>query len=68
MSNEFKPELLDESLRIKEGAAILKVSPRTIWRMIADGQLMAIRFRHCTRLSKSQVLSLLNGNGKVGGA
>jgi excisionase family DNA binding protein len=68
MSNELKPDLTDESLRIKEGAAILKVSPRTIWRMIADGQLTAIRFRRCTRLLKSQVLSHLNGNAKVGGA
>ncbi|MDD5140617.1 MAG: helix-turn-helix domain-containing protein [Verrucomicrobiales bacterium] len=66
MKDEFKPELTDESLRIKEAAAILKVSPRTIWRMIADGQLTASRFRRCTRLLRSQVLGHLKGNGNVG--
>jgi excisionase family DNA binding protein len=64
---QFKPELADESLRVKEAAAILKVNPRTVWRMIADGQLTACRFRHCTRLMLSQVMGYLKGNGKVGG-
>jgi excisionase family DNA binding protein len=67
MSDEIKPELTDESLRVKEAAAILKVSPRTVWRMIADQQLTAYRFRRCTRLSLAQVLSYLKGNGKIGG-
>ena len=57
----------DESLRVKEAAAILKVNPRTVWRMIADGQLTASRFRRCTRLMLSQVLSYVKGEGKVGG-
>jgi excisionase family DNA binding protein len=64
---QFKPELADESLRVKDAAAILKVNPRTVWRMIADGQLTAIRFRRCTRLIRSQVMGYLKGNGKVGG-
>jgi excisionase family DNA binding protein len=67
MSDDYKTELIDESLRIKDAAAILNVSPRTIWRMIADGQLTASRFRRCTRLLRSQVLGHLNGNGKIGG-
>jgi excisionase family DNA binding protein len=67
MSDEkFKTELNDESLRVKDAAAILKVSPRTVWRMIADGQLTASRFRRCTRVSLAQVLSYLKGGGKAG--
>lgn len=59
--------MADESLRVKEAAAMLKVNPRTVWRMIADGQLTASRFRHCTRVIRSQVMSYVKGNGKVGG-
>jgi len=58
--------LNDESLRVKDAAAILKVNPRTVWRMIADGQLTACRFRRCTRLIRSQVMGYLKANGKVG--
>lgn len=64
---KLKPEMADESLRVKDAAAILKVNPRTIWRMIADGQLTACRFRRCTRLIRSQVMGYLKGDGKVGG-
>jgi excisionase family DNA binding protein len=67
MSDEFKLEDDNEFLRVREAAAISKTSQRTIWRMIADGQLTAYRFRRCTRLLQSQVLSYLKGNGKVGG-
>ena len=67
MSDEFKPEADAEFLRVKEAAAIYRTSARTIWRMIADGQLKAYRFRHCTRLLRSQVLGYLKGNGKAGG-
>ena len=52
---------------VKKAAATLGVSPRTIWRMIADKQLTAVRFRRCPRLSLAQVLRCLNGNGKAGG-
>jgi excisionase family DNA binding protein len=67
MSEELKPEHEDEFMRVNEAAAMSKVSQRTIWRMIADGQLTAYRFRRCTRLLRSQVLGYLKGNGKVGG-
>ena len=52
---------------VKRGASMLGVSSRTVWRMIADGQLTAIRFRRCTRLMLSQVMGYLKGDGKVGG-
>jgi len=67
MSEEIKPDEGSEFLRVKEAAAISKTSPRTIWRMIAEGQLTAYRFRRCTRLLRSQVVSYVKGNGKVGG-
>jgi excisionase family DNA binding protein len=53
-------------LTVKEAAEKLRVSRRTVWRMIADGQLTACRFRRCTRLMLSQVLGYLKGNGKIG--
>jgi excisionase family DNA binding protein len=49
-------------LRIREAAAILKVSTRTVWRMIAEGQLTVVRVRRCTRLLLSQVSALCGGN------
>jgi excisionase family DNA binding protein len=45
---------------------MLGVSERTIWRMIADGQLAAVRFRHCTRISMEQIQNILKGGGKAG--
>ena len=66
MTNESKPEQDSDFMRIKEVAVISSLSQRTIWRLIADGQLTAYRFRRCTRLLRSQVLSYLQGNGKAG--
>jgi excisionase family DNA binding protein len=42
-------------IRVKQAAEMLGVSPRTIWRMIADGQLRAVYVRGCTRLLAAQV-------------
>jgi len=50
---------------VKKAATILGVSTRTIWRMIAAGELSAIHIRGCTRLLLAQVLGYLNGNGKA---
>ena len=42
-------------VRVDQAAALLSVSPRTIWRMIADGQLRAVRYRRCTRIAASEL-------------
>jgi len=60
------PGLDDEFLRVKEAAAIAKLSPRTVWRMIADRELTAYRFRRCTRVLRSQVMGCVKANGKIG--
>lgn len=57
----------DALVKVADAARMLGVSSRTVWRMIADGQLTARRVRSCTRLSLAQVSSYLRGNGKVGG-
>jgi excisionase family DNA binding protein len=67
MNEEVESEQIGEFMRVNEAAAMWKVSPRTVWRMIAEGQLRAYRLRRCTRLLRSEVAGYLNGNGKVGG-
>jgi excisionase family DNA binding protein len=67
MSEDVKPIVQSEYLRVKEAAVFWGVSSRTVWRMIAAGQLKAERLRGCTLLVRSQVLGYFNGNGKVGG-
>jgi len=52
---------------VKKAATILGVSTRTIWRMIAAGELSAIRIRGCTRLLLAQVLGYLQGKGNASG-
>jgi excisionase family DNA binding protein len=44
-------------VQVKRAAALLGVSPRTIWRMIADGQLQKICVRGCTRVLLADVLN-----------
>jgi excisionase family DNA binding protein len=38
-------------------ANMLAVSDRTVWRMIADGELQAVRVRGCTRLRMEEILN-----------
>ena len=66
-SDDMNKDGSETLLTVKEAAEKLRVSRRTVWRMIADGQLTACRFRRCTRLIRSQVLAYVNGSGKVGG-
>jgi excisionase family DNA binding protein len=44
-------------VRVKQAAALLGVSPRTVWRMIADGQLKKICVRGCTCLVLADVVN-----------
>lgn len=63
--NESKLEN-QKVVTVKAAAELLSVSVRTVWRMIADGQLHAVRVRRCTRLSVSEVLTWIEGS-KQGG-
>jgi excisionase family DNA binding protein len=50
-SEETRAELIT----VKQAAVRLGVSPRTVWRMIADGQLKAVHVRGCTRVYRRSV-------------
>jgi excisionase family DNA binding protein len=58
-SNNEKPS---GTVRVPQAAVMLSVSTRTIWRMIAEGQLKPVRFRRCTRLLLADVTKYLNNN------
>jgi excisionase family DNA binding protein len=64
-SDEMNKDGNEMLLTVGETAEKLGVSRRTVWRMIADKELTARRFRRCTRLLLSQVMGYLRGNGKV---
>lgn len=56
---------LGSLLQVKQVAAVLGVSPRTVWRMIADHQLRAIRVRGCTRVESVSVQEYVRRNEQV---
>lgn len=55
-----------KAVSVKAAADLLGVSARTVWRMIADGQLHAIRVRRCTRLAVAEVLGYLERSKQTG--
>ena len=63
MGDEASGEKL---LRVKEAAARLAVSPRTVWRMIAAKTLKAVHVRGCTRVLLAEVAKYLKGGTTVG--
>ena len=56
----------EKLLRVKEAAAKLAVSPRTVWRMIAAKTFKAVHVRGCTRLLSAEVTKYLNGGSPMG--
>ena len=61
IGEETKNENKVGMVRVKQAAALLGVSPRTVWRMLADGQLKKICVRGCTCLLLADVVNF----GKV---
>jgi len=55
MNSEVTIENGGGLVAVKQAAQLLAVSARTVWRMIADGELKVIRVRGCTRLSKAEL-------------
>jgi len=53
-------------VRVKRAAALLGVSPRTVWRMISENQLKAVNVRRCTCVLMSELSRLIQGGNKVG--
>jgi excisionase family DNA binding protein len=56
----------DSLVKVQDVSQFLGVSPRTVWRMIAEGQLQAVRIRRCTRVSRREVEALSNGDKMAG--
>ena len=56
----------DGLVKIQDVSRFLGISPRTVWRMIAEGQLQAVWIRRCTRVSRREVEALSNGDKKAG--
>jgi len=53
-------------LTVREVAVKLGISVRTVWRMIADGQLHAVKMRRCTRLAVADVLGYMDQSKQRG--
>lgn len=63
----FEMTPTDELLTVKEAAALLKVSTKTIFRYLKSGLLKSYKvgFSRINRIRKSDVLKLLNENFRV---
>ena len=54
-------------LRVRDAAKFLAVSERTIWRMIALGELETARVRRCVRIYRASLGACLKAAKPVGG-
>jgi excisionase family DNA binding protein len=52
-------------VRVKRAAALLGVSPRTVWRMISENQIKAVHVRRCTCVLLSELARLVHGGNNV---
>jgi excisionase family DNA binding protein len=52
-------------LYVPEAAAILRLSPRTVWRMIAEGELKAVHYHRTTFVYRRDVLEYIKRNERV---
>lgn len=57
LGEQVKDEGREQLLSVSQAARLMAVSDRTVWRMIGGGELTVYRFRRCTRVSRSEVLS-----------
>ena len=57
-----------DQLSVPQGAAVLGVSERTVWKMIAAGEIPAIRHgRRITRVKRSELLALIDRHTSTSG-
>lgn len=54
---------MDEILTLEEFAKIMKVSKITIYRMIKNGQIPAVKFGKSWRINQTVIKDLFNKNG-----
>jgi excisionase family DNA binding protein len=48
-------------VKVNEAAVLLRVSARTVWRMISDQQLQKVMVRGATRVRRADVLAHIGG-------
>lgn len=53
-------DALPSAYTVAEAAELLKVSPRTIYQLIHDGELRAVKVGHSRRIPREVVAEILN--------
>jgi excisionase family DNA binding protein len=62
MSNLKKAPDMDEIMTLEEVAAYLKVTPRTIYRMLDESQIPAFKIRGTWRFRKDEIEAMTRNN------
>lgn len=63
---DMSPSLLRPLLTLDEVAAILRLSPRTVWSYTADGSLPTIRLGRSVRVTPADLEEFTRGRKKGG--